>query len=122
MLSAAVSSWAATVKDQLGRDVQIPDHPKCIVCLLPDVVDDVYGLSVGSNVIAGLLRSPDDSNDRDQQPEGTLSRSCVRTAALQEPRFRWVTGRGTGLNDHGLQRKRDVLQRVLAFRRHPRPS
>jgi ABC-type Fe3+-hydroxamate transport system substrate-binding protein len=41
-----------TVKDQLGRTVQVPDHPHRLVCLMPSVVDDVYALGAGADVIA----------------------------------------------------------------------
>jgi ABC-type Fe3+-hydroxamate transport system substrate-binding protein len=33
---------ARTVIDQLGRTVQVPEHPHRLVCLMPSVVDDVY--------------------------------------------------------------------------------
>lgn len=35
---------ARTVQDQLGRAVQVPEHPHRLVCLMPSVVDDVYAL------------------------------------------------------------------------------
>jgi iron complex transport system substrate-binding protein len=43
---------ARTVTDQLGRTVQVPDHPHRLVCLMPSVVDDVYALGAGADVIA----------------------------------------------------------------------
>jgi iron complex transport system substrate-binding protein len=38
--------------DELGRVVVVPDHPNRIVCLIPSVVDDVYSLGAGQNVVA----------------------------------------------------------------------
>jgi iron complex transport system substrate-binding protein len=43
---------ARTVQDQLGRMVQVPEHPHRLVCLMPSVVDDVYALGAGADVIA----------------------------------------------------------------------
>ncbi len=41
-----------TVKDELGRTVEVPDHPYRVVCLLPSVVDIVYSLGAGGDVVA----------------------------------------------------------------------
>lgn len=41
-----------TVTDELGRAVTVPDHPHRLICLLPSVVDDVYALGAGADVIA----------------------------------------------------------------------
>ncbi len=41
-----------TLKDELGRTVVIPDHPHRLICLAPSVVDDVYSLGAGTDVIA----------------------------------------------------------------------
>lgn len=43
---------ARVVIDELGRTVSIPDHPHRLVCLMPNVVDDVYALGAGSDVVA----------------------------------------------------------------------
>jgi iron complex transport system substrate-binding protein len=43
---------ARTVIDELGRTVAIPDHPHRLICLAPSVVDDVYALGAGADVIA----------------------------------------------------------------------
>lgn len=44
--------WARIVTDELGRVVNVPEHPHRLVCLLPSVVDDVYALGAGADVIA----------------------------------------------------------------------
>src|SRR5712692_12062323 len=41
-----------TVKDELGRTVEVPDHPHRVVCLVPNVVDIVYSLGAGVDVVA----------------------------------------------------------------------
>jgi ABC-type Fe3+-hydroxamate transport system substrate-binding protein len=38
--------------DELGRKVVLPDHPHRLICLAPSVVDDVYQLGAGADVIA----------------------------------------------------------------------
>src|ERR1019366_5624790 len=43
---------ARTVTDELGRVVMVPEHPHRIICLLPSVVDDVFALGAGADVIA----------------------------------------------------------------------
>ena len=49
----ALPAWCArTVTDELGRRVVVPDHPHRLVCLMPSVVDDVYALGAGADVIA----------------------------------------------------------------------
>ena len=40
------------VTDEMGRTVSVPDHPHRLICLLPSVVDDVYALGDGADVIA----------------------------------------------------------------------
>ncbi len=42
---------ARTIQDELGRTVQVPEHPHRIVCLMPSVVDDVYSLGAGTDII-----------------------------------------------------------------------
>ena len=42
---------ARTIRDELGRTVQVPEHPHRVVCLMPSVVDDVYSLGAGTDVI-----------------------------------------------------------------------
>jgi len=51
--SIAVQGFASrTVTDELGRSVEVPDHPHRVVCLVPSVVDIVYSLGAGEDVVA----------------------------------------------------------------------
>src|SRR5215469_11882715 len=43
---------ARTVKDELGHAVNVPENPHRIVCLLPSIVDDVYALGAGNEILA----------------------------------------------------------------------
>ena len=49
---AAPCFGSRTVKDELERPVEVPDHPHRVVCLVPSVVDIVYSLGAGENVVA----------------------------------------------------------------------
>lgn len=40
------------ITDELGRSVTVPDRPHRLVCLIPSVVDDVYALGAGEDVVA----------------------------------------------------------------------
>jgi ABC-type Fe3+-hydroxamate transport system substrate-binding protein len=51
-LTPLPSFASRTVTDELGRKVVVPDHPHRLVCLIPSVVDDVYALGAGSDVVA----------------------------------------------------------------------
>jgi ABC-type Fe3+-hydroxamate transport system substrate-binding protein len=43
---------ARTLTDDLGRRVTVPDYPHRLVCLMPSLVDDVYALGAGSDIVA----------------------------------------------------------------------
>ena len=40
------------VTDELGNTVTVPERPHRIICLIPNVADDVYALGAGDDVIA----------------------------------------------------------------------
>lgn len=40
------------VRDDLGREIIVPDHPHRLICLAPNVADTVYAIGAGSEVIA----------------------------------------------------------------------
>ena len=53
LLCISLPAFARRVlTDDLGRSVAVPDHPHRLICLMPSVVDDVYALGAGSDVIA----------------------------------------------------------------------
>jgi ABC-type Fe3+-hydroxamate transport system substrate-binding protein len=52
LLSPAACFASRTLTDELGRTVAVPDYPHKLVCLAPSVVDDVYSLGAGNDVIA----------------------------------------------------------------------
>ena len=67
MLCLSMPAFAARmVIDELGRTVAIPDHPHRLVCLMPNVVDDVYALGAGSDVVAvpDYTKYPSEAKDK----------------------------------------------------------
>jgi len=53
LTSLAVPCFASRkLKDELGRTVEVPDHPHRVICLIPSVVDIVYSLGAGADVAA----------------------------------------------------------------------
>ena len=52
LLSPALCFASRTLTDELGRTVAVPDHPHKLVCLAPSIVDDLYSLGAGNDVIA----------------------------------------------------------------------
>jgi ABC-type Fe3+-hydroxamate transport system substrate-binding protein len=53
LISIAFPCFASrTVTDELGRTMDVPDHPHRVVCMVPSVVDIVYSLGAGEDVVA----------------------------------------------------------------------
>lgn len=53
LFSSALTALASRrLTDELGRTVTVPDHPHRIICLAPSVVDDIYELGAGADVVA----------------------------------------------------------------------
>src|SRR5260370_33795659 len=53
LTSLALPCFATrTVNDELGRAVEVPDHAHRVVCLIPSVVDILYSLGAGADVVA----------------------------------------------------------------------
>src|SRR5205085_5849588 len=56
ILAVMLLSGAAagrTVRDESGRDMKVPDHPRRLICLAPSITDTVYALGAGAE-IAGI--------------------------------------------------------------------
>ncbi len=54
MIWTAAFARAASrqVRDDLGREIIVPDHPHRLICLAPNVADTVYAIGGGNEVIA----------------------------------------------------------------------
>lgn len=67
LLLPAMQAFAArTVSDELGRKIDLPDRPHRLVCLLPSIVDDVYALGAGADIVAvsDYSRFPADAQNK----------------------------------------------------------
>ena len=67
LTSLALPCFASrTVNDELGRTVEVPDHPHRVVCLIPNVADIVYSLGAGADVVAisDFTRYPKEALDK----------------------------------------------------------
>jgi len=53
LLASNLASASRTIRDELGREVTVPDHPHRVVCLAPSLTDTVYELGSGAE-IAGI--------------------------------------------------------------------
>ncbi len=52
LLSGTPGFASRVLTDELGRRVELPDHPHRIVCLVPSVTDTVFALGAGADVVA----------------------------------------------------------------------
>jgi iron complex transport system substrate-binding protein len=52
LLLASPCFASRLLTDELGRKVTVPDHPHRLICLAPSIVDDVYQLGAGVDIIA----------------------------------------------------------------------
>lgn len=66
LVLASLDCSARTLVDELGRTVKLPDHPHRLVCLAPSVVDDVYALGAGGEIVAvtDYTRNPPEARSK----------------------------------------------------------
>jgi iron complex transport system substrate-binding protein len=50
VLSTATSA-SRVIRDELGRDIAVPDHPHRLICLAPSITDTVYALGRGADIV-----------------------------------------------------------------------
>ncbi len=51
LLLGSLAYGTRTVRDELGRDVRLPDQAHRLVCLAPSITDTVYGLGHGNDIV-----------------------------------------------------------------------
>lgn len=52
LLAATPCFGLRLIRDELGRNVRVPDHPRRVICLAPGVTDTVFALGGGDDVVA----------------------------------------------------------------------
>lgn len=50
--TSVASAANRRVRDDLGREVTLPEHPHRLICLAPNVADTVYAIGAGKDVLA----------------------------------------------------------------------
>jgi iron complex transport system substrate-binding protein len=50
VLSTAASA-SRVIRDELGRDIAVSDHPHRLICLAPSITDTVYALGRGDDIV-----------------------------------------------------------------------
>ena len=86
VLCIALPAWCArTVTDELGRRVVVPDHPHRLVCLMPSVVDDVYALGAGADVIAVTDYTKYPAEARTTPSVGSIESPSIETIVSLHP-------------------------------------
>jgi ABC-type Fe3+-hydroxamate transport system substrate-binding protein len=82
----ALPAWCArTLTDELGRVVIVPDHPHRLVCLMPSVVDDVYALGAGDDVIAVTDYTKYPAAARSKPSVGSIESPSIETILSLHP-------------------------------------
>lgn len=73
-----------TVRDELGRDVNIPDHAHRLVCLAPSITDTVYSLGRGKDIV-GITDTTNYPPEAKQKPSvgGVINPSIEKLVALK---------------------------------------
>jgi ABC-type Fe3+-hydroxamate transport system substrate-binding protein len=85
-LCLAPPAWCArTLTDELGRIVVVPDHPHRLVCLMPSVVDDVYALGAGAEVIAVTDYTKYPAEARTKPSVGSIVSPSIETILSLHP-------------------------------------
>jgi iron complex transport system substrate-binding protein len=85
-LCVALPAWCArTVTDELGRVVSVPDHPHRLVCLMPSVVDDVYALGAGADVVAVTDYTKYPAEARTKPSVGSIESPSMETILSLHP-------------------------------------
>jgi ABC-type Fe3+-hydroxamate transport system substrate-binding protein len=86
VLCIALPAWCArTVTDELGRRVVVPNHPHRLVCLMPSVVDDVYALGAGADVIAVTDYTKYPAEARTKPSVGSIESPSIETIVSLHP-------------------------------------
>ncbi len=51
-IAAIAGASTRRVRDDVGREIIVPEHPHRLICLAPNVADTVYAIGAGNEVIA----------------------------------------------------------------------
>jgi ABC-type Fe3+-hydroxamate transport system substrate-binding protein len=112
----SVSAFASrTVRDELGRDVTVPDRARRLVCLAPSITDTVYALGRGDDIagVTDYTRYPAEARNK-PSVGGVIDPSLEKLVSLK-PDLVLAIGE---LNNQALTRSIEKLG-VPVFVVHP---
>ena len=74
-----------TIKDETGRMVSVPDHAHRIVCLVPNITDDVFSLGAGDDVaaVSDYVKYPEEAQKK--QSVGSILTPSIETIISLHP-------------------------------------
>ena len=85
LLFCATALASRELKDELGRNVTLPDNPHRVVCLAPSLTETVYALGQGTTVV-GVTDFTDDPPDAQKKPSvGGLNDASVEKIVSLHP-------------------------------------
>ena len=86
ILLVSISCWAKRVmRDQLGREVMLPELPHRLVCLAPSITDAVYSLGAGDDVVGVTDYSKYPSEAAQKPSVGALVTPSVEAIVALHP-------------------------------------
>src|SRR5205807_10336108 len=84
ILLGSIASAGRTVRDEFGRDMKVPDHPRRLICLAPSITDTVYALGASAEIvgITDYIKYPPEAK---QKPSvgGVINPSLERIVSLK---------------------------------------
>lgn len=95
-----------SVVDELGRHVAVPDHPHRIICLVPNITDDVFALGGGGDVIAvsDYVKYPEAATKKPSV--GSITAPSIETIVALHPDLI------LGMSNHTQQATIDQIERL----------
>jgi ABC-type Fe3+-hydroxamate transport system substrate-binding protein len=83
LLASTFAAASRTVRDELGREIKVPDHPQRLVGLAPSITDTVYALGDGSHIV-GITDYTKYPAEAAQKPSvgGVINPSLEKLASL----------------------------------------
>jgi iron complex transport system substrate-binding protein len=84
LLVSSFAHGSRVVRDELGRDVTVPDHPHRLICLAPSITDTVYRLGRGGDIV-GITDYTKYPAEAAQKPSvgGIINPSLEKIVSLQ---------------------------------------
>jgi iron complex transport system substrate-binding protein len=106
LVAVAPCHASRIVTDEAGRAVTVPDHPRRIVSLVPNITDDVYSLGAGDDVVGISDFTEYPAEARSKPVVGTITDPSIEAIVALRPDL--ILGTPYANNQNAL----DALQRL----------